>query len=42
VLWKNRILTTAEHVGGNESRTVRLRLRDGQTTVRVGGRQILL
>ena len=37
VLWKNNILIAAESVGGTAPRTLKLRLKDGLTTIRMNG-----
>lgn len=37
ILWKNNILITSEDVGGTITRTMSLYMRDGRTTIKVGG-----
>ena len=38
VLWKNNLLITSEHIGGEHSRTVSLDIASGQVTVRTAGK----
>jgi len=40
ILWKNDILITGEHVGGNFSRTVFIEVATGRVVVRASGREI--
>lgn len=42
MFWKNNIIVAAEDVGGPLSRTVRIRLNDGQTIVRSQGKEAIL
>lgn len=37
LLWKNNITIAAEHIGGNEARTMRLDMRSGWTAIHVRG-----
>ena len=41
-LWKHSLLITAEHIGGNFSRTLRLKIENGETSVKCNGKTILL
>ena len=42
IFWKNNIIIAAEDVGGSRSRTARLRLSDGQVTVKSQGEEVSL
>jgi chemotaxis protein CheD len=37
LFWKNNVMVTAEHVGGNVNRTVRLELTTGRVILKVSG-----
>jgi chemotaxis protein CheD len=37
LLWKNNVMVTAEHVGGNVNRTVRLEIGTGRVYLKVSG-----
>ncbi|MBN1675500.1 MAG: chemotaxis protein CheD [Kiritimatiellae bacterium] len=40
ILWKNGLLIAAEEVGGNVSRTLRLKIATGQVVLKAGGKEI--
>lgn len=42
IFWKNGILIDAEHVGGALSRTIRMNIGTGRTTVRIRGKEVEL
>ena len=42
VLWKNELLVAAEDVRGTASRTMTLRMKDGRTTIKSCGREVVL
>jgi chemotaxis protein CheD len=42
LFWKNGVLIDSENVGGNLSRTMRLRIADGQVVIRNQGREIAI
>ncbi len=42
IMWKNGMLTAAEHVGGEDTRTIRLEIGTGRFTVKVQGLEIEL
>jgi chemotaxis protein CheD len=42
LLWKNGLLLTSQDVGGHYSRTMSLRLSDGQVTLRINGQMVSL
>jgi len=37
ILWRNNVLISAEHVGGNVNRTVRLEMETGRVFLKIGG-----
>jgi len=42
IFWKNGVLIDSEHVGGQLSRTLRMNLGTGRTTIKVRGKEIEL
>ena len=42
IFWKNGVLIDSEHVGGQLSRTLRMNVGTGRTTIRIRGKEIEL
>ncbi|MCK4378396.1 MAG: chemotaxis protein CheD, partial [Deltaproteobacteria bacterium] len=42
ILWKNNVMIDAESIGGNNNRTMYLRLSDGQVMVKVSREEMVV